>query len=805
MFFETENKIKLNGIALLVGMSLGLVGCQNTEDQAKERLKQGVELFKQGDYQKAQLELKSAIQSDGSVADSYYYMALLNEKDQQFKAMRENLEQTLKLSPNNTDARLKYGKVLLLFSEPDQAIAQAQMVLNNSADNLEALSLKAAALIKQKNVLEASSILDSILQRNPQYSPASALKIVMHIEQKEFDTALSLINASLATDANNLELHLLKIKVDSFREDVPAIIEDYQRLIALQPNNSELKIALAKIYRLAKKDTEAEALLNTMLSEHPEQIEPKLHYLEFLYSVDKAKAAGQLQTFIAEGQDKPALLLGLVQWLLATRQLDAAQSLLENSLPKDQTPEMAAQMQLMLAELKFNKKDFDGALRLVDDLLAKNSTNQPAKILKAKIHVAKKEYEPAIDLFTKVLWESPELDSIVVMLGEIELLRHDPDKADKKFREALDINPANMDALRAVTSRASAKSDNVYVDSLITRALQFKPDDIALTEQLANIKMLKQDWPAAKLAIETLEKNPNARPNTLLLKASLAQAQDNLGEAIDGYKQLLAEFPDNATALTNMTQCYEKLHQRGQMLNFLTTFIQAHPAVVPAYYLKSQLHRLDKNNAAALETLKQALAADTQNINNYLALGEFYVNHNDPNAAIAIYQQGLQIFPEHENLSIALAQVYETVKNYNQAISSYDAVIAKNPNAEVAINNLATLLIDHFDDEVHRTKARALAEQLQKSEQAYFLDTYGWIEFKTGDINKAITALEKVNVMETQVPTFKYHLGAAYLKQGNNAGAMAQLQEAIAIGKQKGSFAESAQAQQLLDKIKLAP
>ncbi len=29
------------------------------------------------------------------------------------------------------------------------------------------------------------------------------------------------------------------------------------------------------------------------------------------------------------------------------------------------------------------------------------------------------------------------------MLGEIELLRHDPDKADKKFREALEINPAN--------------------------------------------------------------------------------------------------------------------------------------------------------------------------------------------------------------------------------------------------------------------------------------------------------------------------------------------------------------------------
>lgn len=803
MFFESEKKIKLVSIALLIGVSL--IGCQNAEDKANERLKQGVELFKKGDYQKAQLELKSAIQSDGTVAESYYYMALLNEKDRQFKAMKENLEQTLKLSPNNTDARLKYGKVLLLFSEVDQAIVQAEEVLKSLAGNEEALSLKAAALIKQKNMPEALVILEGILQKNPQYTPASALKIVMHIEQKEFDAALTLLNANLATDANNLELQLLKIKVDAYRNDIPAIIEDYQRMIALQPNSSELKIALAKIYRLAKRDAEAEALLNTMLNEHVDQIEPKLHYLEFLYSVDKVRAAEKLQTFIAEGQEKPALLLGLVQWLLGTQQWEAAQALLENNLPKKQTPEMAAQMQILLAELQFNKKDFERALRTVDAVLAANSTNQPAKILKAKIYVAKKEYDPAIDIFTKVLWESPELDSIVVMLGEIEVLRHDPDKADKKFREALDINPANLDALRAVTGRASAQADHVYVDSLITKALQFKPNDIALTEQLANIKILKQDWVGAKSAIETLEKNPNARANSLLLKASLAQAQGNLNEAIDGYKQLLAEFPDNPTALTNMTQCYEKLHQRAKMVNFLTTFIPANPQVIPAYYLKSQLYRLDKNNAAALDILKQSIAADKQNVNTYLSLGEFYMSNNDPNAAISTYQQGLQIFPEHETLSIALAQAYETVKNYDQAIVNYESVIAKNPSAEIAINNLATLLIDHFDDEVHKTKAKALAELLQKSEQAYFLDTYGWVEFKTGDVNKAITIFEKVNVMNAQEPAFKYHLGAAYLKQGNKAGATAQLQDAIALGKQKGSFAESIQAQQLLDKIKLAP
>ncbi len=410
MSCKNFNKIsRRNWAILLLGLSLG--GCQNAEDKANERLKQGVELFKQGDYQKAQLELKSAIQADGSVADSYYYMALLNEKDRQFKAMKENLAQALKLNPNNQDARLKYGKVLLMFNEAELALLQANEVLKVAADNFEALTLKAAVLIKQKNLPEATGIIDGLLQKNPRYSPASALRIFIAMESKEYDKALALVDAAIALDENNLELHLLKIQIDSNRKDTPAIIKDYERLVELQPELMELKVVLAKIYALEKRFNDAEALLSQMVVAHPEQIEPKLRYLEFLFSIDKAKASGLLQTYIAESKANPKMLYGLSQWLIATGQLEVAQQLLENQETQKQSPEIAEKMRLSLAELRFNKKDYDNAMKIVDELLVSNSTSQQAKILKAKIFVAEKQdYEPAIDLFNKVLWESPEFD-----------------------------------------------------------------------------------------------------------------------------------------------------------------------------------------------------------------------------------------------------------------------------------------------------------------------------------------------------------------------------------------------------------
>ena len=798
-----QRKPALKWVVVLLAMELGLFGCQSSEEKSAERLKQGIELFKQGDYNKAQLELRSAIQANASVADAYYYMALVNEKDRQYKSMKENLAQAVMLEPANIPARLKLGSVLLIFNEMDNALSQALEVLKLSGDNLEALSLKAAVLIKQKKTTEALAIIDSVLQKNPQYSTASALKIMLLMEKNALDQAGTLLDSAIAMDANNLELQVLKIQLDAKREDIPAMIKDYERLIELQPENNDIKITLAKIYVLAKQNNDADALLSKLASTHPDDITLKLAYLDFLNAIDKQKATQQLQTYAAASKDKPESVIVFSQWLAATQQMSAAQSLLEKTLQATSAPEIAEKFKLSLAELKFSSKEYDNALQMLDALLIDNSTNQPAKILKAKILVAKKDYDGASELFNKVLWESPELDSVVVMLGQIELLKHDADKADKKFRDALEINPANMDALQPVIKRALEKANNTYADDLLTKAQQFKPDNIALSEQLVRVKLLEKDWLGAKGIIDVLEKNPNAQAAVFFLRAKLAQEQGQYAQAMGGYKKLLADVPTYSDALYSLTQCYEKMQQRSDMIAYLNAFISKNPSVIQAYIIKSQLDFLNKNDADAVSTLKQALTIDKQNVTVYAALAELYLHKNDYKNALSYYQQGLDVLPENDALMFGLAQAYEQAKDFNTAALQYEAALTKNPNLDVAANNLAVLLIEHFEDEVHIARAKVLADRFKNSEQAYFLDTYGWVEVNSGDINKAISILEKVNVMAAEVPVFKYHLGVAYHKQGNNAGAAAQLQEALSLGQKSEQFAESKQAQQLLEKLKI--
>ncbi|MBN2640786.1 MAG: tetratricopeptide repeat protein, partial [Victivallales bacterium] len=125
-----------------------LAGCSSPEEEAKDRQAKGVELYDQGEFAKAELELKNAIQQDNNAADSYYYLALLNEKGRNFKAMKENLTQAVKLTPDNIDARLKLGKVLLLFDDKEGALSQVDEILKIDPAHLDALALKAAVLVR---------------------------------------------------------------------------------------------------------------------------------------------------------------------------------------------------------------------------------------------------------------------------------------------------------------------------------------------------------------------------------------------------------------------------------------------------------------------------------------------------------------------------------------------------------------------------------------------------------------------------------------------------------------------------------
>jgi tetratricopeptide (TPR) repeat protein len=135
--------------------------------------------------------------------------------------------------------------------------------------------------------------------------------------------------------------------------------------------------------------------------------------------------------------------------------------------------------------------------------------------------------------------------------------------------------------------------------------------------------------------------------------------------------------------------------------------------------------------------------------------------------------------PDNARYVLGYAQILEQQKHYDEAIATYEQFLEKTPDNVLATNNLAALLADHKQDEQSLKKAKELAEKLADSNQPALLDTVGWVDYRLGDYDGAVKVLSGVVEKAPDVPVFNYHLGMAYLKQGDKQAARTYLSKAV--------------------------
>ena len=65
---------------VVAALVTSLVACGTSADSAADFIESGKKLLAEGQPEKARLEFKNAVQVDPNVAESYYQLALLDEK-----------------------------------------------------------------------------------------------------------------------------------------------------------------------------------------------------------------------------------------------------------------------------------------------------------------------------------------------------------------------------------------------------------------------------------------------------------------------------------------------------------------------------------------------------------------------------------------------------------------------------------------------------------------------------------------------------------------------------------------------------
>ena len=794
-------KNKVTASILAVSLSLALVGCETEEEAAENHLKRGKELLEKGDFAAAQLELKTAKQGNKSTGETYFYLALLDEKARNYYAMQDNLEKTLKLEPEHQQAHIKLGKLKLLMGEVGKAHEHADVLLAKNPQDTEALVLKSSALLREKKQDEALTIINSILEANAVHVEALTLKSMALMQQDKKVEALALMGKAIAEDERNVALHLFKVQIHAKQNDVDAVIKDYLTLISLFPENDTYKITLAKVYAKSGKADEAESLLRGLVVAKPNELTPKILLLEFLAATASDKVDAQIQVFSDKLAKQPKQLFDFSKWMLAKGNGPRAKELLQQVVAVERNSDTGIEANILLAKIAFDSADYAGTEKIATDILAASPNQVDAKLLKVRLLLITEQYGQAHTYLDKIIWSHPKSDEALVLMAQVYLVEGDRQKALNTFKSALNINPANTQAVLATFNHLMAQQDTKYARELIEKALRKEPKNLVFIQKIVQLDLLEEKWDEASKAVAQLARLAKGQDLAKFYQANIFQGQGKYEQAIAAYKEILVKFPQQRQVLQNLSVCYEKLNKRSGMLSFLQNKIKENKDNMAAVLLLSELYVKDKKYTKATSLLKKLIKDQPQIALAQHHLATVYIAMGKADKAISVYQDGLKAHPKNIRLSLALASLYEQKKKFNLAVGIYDQLIENAPELDVAANNLATLLVDHYPTAENLKRAQQLTESFENSEQAYYQDTYAWVLLNSGDIKGALKIFEQLIIKSPKVPVFRYHLGVAEYKNGNNSAALVQIDQAIELAKQGALFPERKVAEKMKQEI----
>jgi len=772
-------KNKVTASILAVSLGLFLVGCETEEEAAENHLKRGKELLEKGDYAAAQLELKTAKQGNKSTGETYFYLALLDEKARNYYAMQDNLEKTLKLEPEHQQAHIKLGKLKLLLGEVDKAHEHADVLLTKNPQDTEALILKSSALLREKKQDEALAIINSILETNAVHVEALTLKSMILMQQDKQVEALSLMDKAIAEDEKNVALHLFKVQIHAKQNDVDAVIKDYLALIALFPENDTYKITLAKVYAKSGKTDEAENLLRNLVKEKTNDLTPKVLLLEFLAATASDKVDAQIQVFSDELAKQPKQLFDFAKWMLAKGNGLRAKELLQQVVAAEENSDIGMEANILLAKIAFDSGDYASTENIATTILADSPNSVDAKLLKVRLLLVKEQYAQAHAYLDKIIWSHPKSDEALVLMAQVYLVEGDRQKAQNTFKSALNINPANTQAVLATFNHLMAQQDTKYARELIEKALRKEPKNLVFIQKIVQLDLLEEKWDEASKAVSQLARLAKGQNLAKFYQANILQGKGEYEKAV----------------------CYEKLNKRSKMLSFLQNQIKENKGNVAAVLLLSELYVKDKKYTKSISLLKKLIKDQPQIALAQHHLATVYIAMGKTDKAISVYQDGLKVHPKNIRLSLALASLYEQQKKFKLAVGIYEQLIANAPELDVATNNLATLLVDHYPTAENLKRAQQLTESFANSEQAYYQDTYAWVLLHNGDIKDSVKIFKQLIIKSPNTPVFRYHLGIAEYKNGNNSTALVQVDQAIELAKQGALFPERKVAEQMKQKI----
>ena len=291
-------KTRLTLLALTLGASLMLAGCESSEERAEKFYQSALALMEAGQEEQAMLEFRNVFKYNGTHKEARRtYADLLLKRGEKAQAMGQYLR-LIEQYPNEPEVRWILAENALLQGNWDEARRHGE-----AAQQLDPAALRSRVLglaLEYQKIKTARGRGDlkpvmaqvQLLQDEAGYNDILArVQIDYALSSEDPMTALSHIDAALAQNPDALDMHQMRVRLLAQSGDTEATGAQLQTMAAQFPDNVDIRRALVQWYMSRQDFAGAETYLRQIAGPLTGAPEDHVAVVQLVQSTRGAEAA----------------------------------------------------------------------------------------------------------------------------------------------------------------------------------------------------------------------------------------------------------------------------------------------------------------------------------------------------------------------------------------------------------------------------------------------------------------------------------------------------------------------------------
>ena len=775
-----------------------VAGCSGAQTRKREFMQEGRSYLAHGQYQKARVEFRNALQIAPKDADVRYLNGLVSEKLGDIVPAAQFYQGAIDARADDVEARAHLGRLFFLYADPKKALDTIGPALAKHPDDPGLLTVRAAA---RSRLNQAGALPDAEMayKQAPRSEDTIAVLTAIYLKAGRRNDALALLERGIADVPGTVGLRLALAEQFQEAHDSGKAEALLKQLVALYPQDPVHRLDLAHFYAVSNRLDDAEAVLRQAMQALPQSSQLRAALVEFLRDRRGPQAAEtELHALIASHPDDANLHLQLAGLYASENQVAEAEAQYRTVISREGEGPSAIEAKDDLAGLRIRQHDTAGAESLITQVLSKDPGNDESLRMRAGIEAARGDATSVIADLRAVLRDEPDSIPDLRMLAAAQVASGDSSLAEQTLRQAMDDAPNDPSAALDLIALLNRLHQPDQAGQIADRLLRQHPQDPVVLTAAFQSQLAARNLAAAKATAAAMQKATPKNPLGYYFAGLAADASGDTAAAIRNYHQALAIAPQTREPLEALTRLYARKGQTALALQELAAVAASQPKNPMPPILAGEIQLSLKQLPEASKSFSAALALAPSLMAAYRGLAHAELAEKDVGGAIHTLQSARGKVTPAEAPELDLATLYASLGRIDDAAEAYRQALHDNPSSSEAANDLAMLLVATRTDRADLDQALSVAQRFDNSPNPYYVDTLGWVQYKRGDLTRALSTLGQAVNLAPSVPELRYHLAMAELQSGQTAVARDNLEKALSGG---NSFDGKAEARAALTKL----